>query len=47
MAIINVGFNDLFLKAWLKGWAIGFLVSLPLSMLVPPAIMHIMKKLRI
>jgi hypothetical protein len=47
MTIVNIGFNDLFLKAWLTGWGMGFLVSLPLSVLLPPAIQHLMKKLGI
>jgi hypothetical protein len=44
MTAINVGFNSHFLKAWVSGWGIGFLVSLPLSFLVPPLLQKIMHK---
>jgi hypothetical protein len=47
MAAINVGLTDHFLAAWLSGWGIGFLVSLPFSFFVPPLIQKIMKKLNI
>jgi hypothetical protein len=47
MTVINVGFNDIFLTAWLTGWGIGFVVSLPLSFFLPPLLQHIMLKLRI
>jgi hypothetical protein len=47
MAAINVGLNNYFLKAWLIGWGIGFLVSLPFSFFIPPLIQKIMQILKI
>jgi hypothetical protein len=44
MAAINVGLNIHFWKAWLSGWGIGFVVSLPFSFFVPPLIQKLMKK---
>jgi hypothetical protein len=47
MAAINVGLNSHFWGAWLSGWGIGFLVSLPFSFFVPPLIQKVMKQLHI
>jgi hypothetical protein len=47
MAAINVGLNSHFWAAWLSGWGIGFLVSLPFSFFVPPLIQMAMKKLNL
>jgi hypothetical protein len=47
MVGINVGFNSNFIKAWLPGYGIGFLVSLPFSFFLPPLIQKIMAKLHI
>jgi hypothetical protein len=47
MTIVNVGINNYFLKAWLTGWGIGFLASLPFSCLIPPLVQKIMKMLKI
>jgi hypothetical protein len=42
MTLINVGVNDHFRTAWFKGWLIGFVVSLPLSFVIPPSLQKIM-----
>ncbi|MDR1247408.1 MAG: DUF2798 domain-containing protein [Clostridiales Family XIII bacterium] len=47
MAAINVGLNSHFWAAWLSGWGIGFIVSLPFSFFIPPLIQKVMKKLNI
>jgi hypothetical protein len=47
MTLINVGLNGAFVKPWLTGWGIGFLVSLPLSLVLPAFLQKIMKKLKI
>jgi hypothetical protein len=47
MAAINVGWNSHFWSAWLSGWGIGFIVSLPFSFFVPPLIQKVMQKLNI
>jgi hypothetical protein len=44
MAAINVGPGDGFVPAWLSGWAIGFVVSLPFSFFIPPLIQQAMRK---
>jgi hypothetical protein len=48
MTIINVGLDKpYFIKAWLGGGAIGFLVSLPLSFFVPSLIQKLMFSLKV
>jgi hypothetical protein len=48
MTLMNVGINEpFFIKAWLSGSGIGFLVSLPLSFLIPPTLQKMMAALRI
>jgi hypothetical protein len=43
MTIMNVGINDRFIAAWAKGWLTGFLVSLPLSFVLPPFLQNMIK----
>jgi hypothetical protein len=45
MVAINMGFTDGFMKAWLVGSGIGFLVALPISFLVPMLVEKICDKL--
>jgi hypothetical protein len=47
MTVINVGFGDNFVRAWLAGWGVGFVVSLPLSFFLPPFLQKVMKWLKI
>jgi hypothetical protein len=47
MTFVNVGLNSHFLAAWINGWGIGFLVSLPFSFFIPPLIQKVMEKLNI
>jgi hypothetical protein len=47
MTVINIGFGGNFLVLWLKGWGIGFVVSLPLSFFLPPFLQKIIKRLKI
>jgi hypothetical protein len=48
MTIINVGLDKpYFIKAWLEGGGIGFLVSLPLSFFVPSLIQKLMGALKV
>jgi hypothetical protein len=47
MVIINAGLNDHFFRAWLSGFGIGFLVSLPFSFFLPSLIQKVMMKLHI
>ncbi|MDR0596939.1 MAG: DUF2798 domain-containing protein [Treponema sp.] len=47
MVVINVGLNSHFLEAWLPGWGLGFLVSLPFAFFLPPTIQKVMAKLHI
>jgi hypothetical protein len=45
MVAINNGFNENFIKAWLIGSGIGFLVALPISFLVPVLVEKLSDKL--
>lgn len=45
MVSVNIGWVPHFFQAWLKGWSVGFCVSLPLSFIVPPTIQKIANKL--
>jgi hypothetical protein len=47
MVVINVGLHTNFVIPWLKGWLIGFIVSLPLAFLLPPLLQKIMTWLKI
>jgi hypothetical protein len=47
MTILNVGLNSHFFPAWLSGFGIGFVVSLPFSFFLPPLIQKTMAKLHI
>jgi hypothetical protein len=47
MSIINVGINDYFIAAWMEGWLIGFVVSLPLSFVIPPLLQKVIRDLHI
>ncbi|MDR1430475.1 MAG: DUF2798 domain-containing protein [Spirochaetaceae bacterium] len=47
MTVVNVGFGDNFIRAWLTGAGVGFIVSLPLSFFLPPLLQKIMKMLNI
>lgn len=47
MTILNVGLGSYFFQAWLRGWGIGFIVSLPLTFLLPPFIQWLIKKIGI
>jgi hypothetical protein len=44
MVAVNIGFVPYFFFAWLRGWAIGYLVSVPISYFVPPAVQRFLKK---
>lgn len=44
MCIINVGFGNHFIEAWLKGWIIAFAVAFPLSYILPPRIQKLVDK---
>lgn len=44
MALLNFGIADGFLGVWFKGWGIGFIVSMPLSYLLPPIVQRFLNK---
>ena len=37
LSLINIGWSELFIQAWLKAWLIAFVVATPLSFLIPIA----------
>ena len=45
MAVVNIGFVDDFLFKWLRSWAIGFAVALPLVFIVSRLIQKLADKL--
>ena len=45
MTLVNVGLSDLFPVIWLRGWAIGFCVAFPISLILPKHIQKLSAKL--
>ena len=45
MTLINVGFSPFFFGKWMKAFLIGFLVGLPTSIVIIPAVRRILNKL--
>jgi hypothetical protein len=45
MVAINMGFTEGFIRAWLIGSGIGFLVALPIAFVVPMLVEKICDKL--
>lgn len=45
MTLINVGFSDIFVKAWLNSFPIGFAIALPVSLFFIPKIRGFVEKL--
>lgn len=45
MTAVNGGFTDDFVLHWLKGLAIGFVVSMPISLVFPPAISKLVNRI--
>ena len=46
-AVINVGFSDILLFAWLRGWGIGFAIAMPVAFFLPPNIAKLVRKMGI
>ena len=47
MTAANAGFVDRFLMIWMRSWAIGFIVALPLAFILPPMIQKAAAKLEL
>lgn len=45
LTAVNIGFPDFFLAAWMKSLGLGFVVALPVSMLVIPLVRKIIHPL--
>ena len=43
MTAVNVGFSPYFFTAWIKGFAVGSLVSIPTSLIVGPTVQKAVK----
>ena len=43
MTLVNVGVRFPFLSAWIRGWAIGFMVAFPLALILPPNIQQFLR----
>jgi hypothetical protein len=42
---VNIGFNDKFLKIWLRSWAMGYAVVIPAILILGPAIQKLVDHL--
>ncbi len=42
---INIGFNEKFLKTWLRSWGIAYLVVIPAILIIGPRIQKLVNKL--
>jgi len=42
---INIGFNDRFLKVWLKSWGIAYIVVIPAILIFAPLIQKLVDRL--
>jgi len=45
MTATNIGFTDLFIFAWLRGWFIGLLVGFPATAIIVPASRRLVQRL--
>lgn len=45
MVLVNMGVTPHFWGVWMRSWGIGFVVSLPLAFIVPPAVQKIANQL--
>ncbi|MEP7195506.1 MAG: DUF2798 domain-containing protein [Saprospiraceae bacterium] len=41
---VNIGFTDLFVKLWLKSWAIAYIVVIPAILFLGPSVQKIVDK---
>jgi hypothetical protein len=42
---INIGFNEKFLKIWLRSWGMAYLVVIPAILIIGPIIQKLVDKL--
>ncbi len=42
---INIGFNDKFLKIWLRSWAMAYVVVIPAILIIGPRVQNLVDKL--
>lgn len=45
LVAVNVGFGPLFLKVWLRSWAIAYCVVIPAILFIGPQIQKIVNKI--
>jgi hypothetical protein len=41
---INIGFNDNFLKIWLKSWGMAYVIVIPAILIIGPRVQKIIDK---
>ncbi|HEX9151818.1 MAG TPA: DUF2798 domain-containing protein [Flavobacterium sp.] len=41
---INIGFNDKFLKIWLKSWGMAYVIVIPAILIIGPRLQKIIDK---
>jgi hypothetical protein len=42
---VNIGYNEKFLKIWLRSWGIAYLVVIPAILIIGPIIQNLVDKL--
>ena len=38
---LNLGFNERFLRIWLKSWAVGYMVAIPAILILSPSVQRV------
>lgn len=41
---INIGFNDKFLKIWLKSWGMAYVIVIPAILIIGPMVQKVIDK---
>jgi hypothetical protein len=41
---INIGFNDNFLRIWIKSWAMAYIIVIPAILIIGPRVQKIIDK---
>lgn len=42
---LNIGFSDIFLKVWLRSWFVGYLIVIPVILIIGPRIQKLVDRM--